>query len=93
MTVRRERPVTLADIDQALAENLELGYVERAGTDEHGRIRYRLTDAGRRHAEELMYDDDELFVCPVCKGTRTVQPDRASPPEECPRCVDPDEGA
>lgn len=38
-------------------------------------------------------DDDEEFVCPVCKGTRTIQPDPASPPEECPRCVDPDEGA
>lgn len=38
-------------------------------------------------------DDDDEFTCPVCKGTRTIQPDRYSPPEECPRCVDPDEGA
>lgn len=43
--------------------------------------------------EYLESDDDEPFVCPVCKGTRTIQPDRNSPPEECPRCVDPDEGA
>jgi hypothetical protein len=38
-------------------------------------------------------DDDNDWVCPACKGTRTIQPDRNSPPEECPRCVDPDEGA
>ena len=35
--------------------------------------------------------EEEAFVCPVCRGSRTIQPDRHSPPEECPRCVDPDD--
>lgn len=37
--------------------------------------------------------DEELWTCPVCKGTRSIQPDRNSPPEPCPRCVDEDAGS
>ena len=33
--------------------------------------------------------DPEDWVCPRCRGTRTIQPDRNTPPEPC-DCVDPD---
>lgn len=34
--------------------------------------------------------DDEQDPCPTCKGRRTIQPDRNTPPEPCPTCVDED---
>ena len=34
--------------------------------------------------------EPEDWVCPTCRGRRTIQPDRNIPPEPCPRCVDPD---
>lgn len=54
-TIRRpEPPVTLAEIDQGIAENIALGYIERAGTDEHGSTLYRLTAAGLARAYAAM---------------------------------------
>lgn len=58
-----------------------------------GQYIYGCPEHGPLVGDDGSMDDDEVFICPVCKGTRTIQPDRASPPEECPRCVDPDEGA
>jgi len=28
--------------------------------------------------------------CRTCRGQRTIQPDRCTPPEPCPSCVDED---
>lgn len=54
-SIRRPEPlITLAEVDQGIAENIDLGYIERVGTDEHGSILYQLTDAGRRRAEEVI---------------------------------------
>lgn len=41
--------------------------------------------------DDYVPDYDEPFTCPVCRGTQTIQPDRHTPAEPCPRCVNPDE--
>lgn len=55
-----------------------------------------MTDAARAEAwlrsAEAAAEHDE-WVCPVCRGARTVQPDPCTPPEPCPRCVDEDADA
>ena len=43
-----------------------------------------------RTLDELPDDEDEPWTCPTCKGRRTIQPDRNTPPEPCPTCVDED---
>jgi len=41
--------------------------------------------------EQAALDAAAEWVCSTCGGTRTIQPDPASPPEPCPRCVNEDE--
>jgi len=62
--------------------------------DEDGRGTGRCPSCNPLSRPGYLYDSDaEVFVpCPRCKGTASIQPDRSSPPEPCPRCVNEDEG-
>jgi hypothetical protein len=41
------------EIDEAILENLRLGYFEEVGLGDDGEMRYRLTDKGRRYVENM----------------------------------------
>ena len=41
-------------IEDAIAENIRRGYIELVEIDENGESRYRLTEAGKAHVEELI---------------------------------------
>lgn len=51
--------------DQALAveaqiiENIRRGYVEFAGVSDDGQLTFRMTEAGRRHVEEMIGDEPD----------------------------------
>lgn len=40
--------------ESLILKNVRLGYMEFAGVDASGAVTYRLTDAGRKRAEELL---------------------------------------
>ncbi len=52
-TPERPNPRAVAEFDQALAELLAAGYVEKF-RDQHGTVRLRPTKKGLAQAEELM---------------------------------------
>jgi hypothetical protein len=41
------------EIDEAILENLRLGYFEEVGLGDDGEMLYRLTDKGRRYVENM----------------------------------------
>jgi DNA-binding PadR family transcriptional regulator len=49
-----------AEIDEALRENVRLGFVEITGKDKDGEILFRLTEKGITHVEELRRTDPEI---------------------------------
>lgn len=44
----------LASVSEAIWENIRRGFMEYVGDGPDGRPRYRLTEAGIRHVEELI---------------------------------------
>lgn len=48
----------LAAVEEGLAENLRLGYIEVAGVDADGQTTYRMTETGIQHVEQALAHDE-----------------------------------
>ncbi len=46
--------MTPDEVEEAIAENIRLGYIEAAGVNEDGEPVYRVSDAGKAHLRSLM---------------------------------------
>lgn len=66
----------LDEVQAGIEENIQLGYIELAGTDADGQPTYRMTEAGIRHVEQMLPADDEEADMRAQLGAAETEVDR-----------------